>query len=100
VKRSTLRFHVAARAELLEAHRFYWRQSPAAADGFLLELDRALDEIAEAPARWPRYVAGTRRLPLRRFPFLVIYLAREGSVTIVAIAHGRRKPGYWRKRVH
>ena len=100
MRRSALRFHAAAHAELIEAHRYYWRRSPGAADGFLLELERALDEIAESPGRWPRYVSGTRRLVLRRFPFFVVYLVRPDNVTVVAVAHAKRRPGYWRRRLH
>lgn len=100
MKRSALRFHAEAQAELLAAHRFYWERSPAAADGFLLDLELALDEIAEAPARWPAYVSGTRRLVLRRYPYFIVYLARRRAITIIAVAHAKRRPGYWHRRLH
>ena len=100
MKRSAVRFHAAAHAEAAEGHRYYWERSPAAADGFLLEVERALDEIAEAPRLWPEYVAGTRRFVLRRFPFFIVYLARPRSLTVIAVAHGKRRPGYWLPRLH
>ena len=100
MKRSAVRFHAVADAEVTETHRYYWERSPAVADGFLLEVERALDEIAESPRRWPAYVAGTRRFVLQRFPFLIVYLARPRSIIVVAVAHGRRRPGYWLPRLH
>jgi plasmid stabilization system protein ParE len=98
VKRSGVEFHPAARREAERAHSWYWLSSEAAADAFLLELEAALDEIAEAPSRWPRHVQGTRRFLLRRFPFSVVYSTTGTAITIVAVAHGKRPPGYWRRR--
>jgi plasmid stabilization system protein ParE len=80
-------------------HAWYWERSEAAADGFLLEVEAALDEIAEAPNRWPRHLYGTRRFILRRFPFSVVYVMLESGIRIVAMAHAKRQPGYWRGRV-
>lgn len=54
----------------------------------------------EAPAVGAPYVAGTRRLLARRFPYAVVYRVRgEQVVEIVAVAHYRRRPGYWRRRL-
>jgi hypothetical protein len=35
---------------------------------------------------------------LRRFPFALIYRIKTSKVQIVAVAHDRRQPGYWRRR--
>ena len=37
-----------------------------------------------------------RRLVLERFPYIIVFTYDEVEVRIVAFAHGRRKPGYWR----
>jgi len=54
--------------------------------------------ILAAPQRWPAYLHGTRRIVLKRFPFSVIYRLLEGQLQIVAVAHHKRRPGYWRTR--
>jgi hypothetical protein len=41
---------------------------------------------------------GTKRLPLRRFPYTVVYREMESEIQIVAFAHTSRKPGYWFSR--
>jgi toxin ParE1/3/4 len=41
----------------------------------------------------------TRRLVMRRFPFSVVYLDDPDLITIIAVAHSKRKPGYWKDRV-
>jgi hypothetical protein len=56
--------------------------------------------IAEAPDRWVLAGHDTRRVPLQRFPFKVVYRWDPGDevVRIVAIAHGKRRDGYWHNR--
>lgn len=90
--------HPEAVEEARAAFLWYRERSESAANAFLSEMDRALAEIAEAPRRWPSYLYGARRFVLRRFPFLIVYRELEDTVQVVAVAHGRRRPGYWRRR--
>jgi mRNA-degrading endonuclease RelE of RelBE toxin-antitoxin system len=39
------------------------------------------------------------RCPLLRFPYRIIYEVRENELVVLAVAHDRRRPGYWRRRV-
>lgn len=65
---------------------------------FMFELDHALKQIAEAPDRWPAFVHGTRRYMLRRFPYAVVYRMSDKAVEVLAVAHSRKRPGYWKDR--
>ena len=67
-----------------------------AADGFLIEVFDAIDQIGDAPLSWPVDEDGSRKYVLRRFPFSVVYDLAETTVTILALAHHRRRPDYWR----
>lgn len=91
--------HPEAVAEAQAAAHWYRERSASAAHAFLTELDRAIEKIAEDPGIWTRYVGGTQRFVLRRFPFSLIYRLVSNRIEVVAIAHGRRKPGYWKKRL-
>jgi plasmid stabilization system protein ParE len=91
-------FHPDAVAEAHSAWQWYAERSPLAAAAFLSELDRAIALVSKGPYQWPQYVAGTRRYALRRFPYVLVYRERGDSVQIIAVAHGRRRPGYWRHR--
>jgi plasmid stabilization system protein ParE len=91
--------HPEAVVEARAAAQWYRERSALAADAFLVELDRAVQRIAENPEMYPNYVRGTRRYLLQRFPFYLVYREIGGKLEIVAIAHGRRKPGYWKKRI-
>ena len=91
--------HPDAVAEARAAAQWYRERSTFAADAFLGELDYAVKRIAKNPGMYPHYVRGTRRYLLQRFPFYLVYREIAGTLEIVTIAHGRRKPGYWKKRI-
>jgi toxin ParE1/3/4 len=63
------------------------------------EITRVFADIQEAPQRWPIKIHGARRRLLQRFPYAVYYLELEDVIWIVALAHTRRKPYYWRDRL-
>jgi plasmid stabilization system protein ParE len=91
-------FHPEALAEAEAAVAWYRERSPRAAEAFADEVAKAVASISEAPQRWPIFDAGFRRFPLRRFPYLVVYREKLLSIEVLALAHGRRRPGYWRTR--
>ena len=66
---------------------------------FLQELDRAIDAIGQHPEHYSTYEFGTRRMILRRFPYLLVFRETAAGIEIIAVAHGRRRPGYWRDRI-
>jgi toxin ParE1/3/4 len=91
--------HPLAIAEARAARRWYARRSPEAAERFVAELDRAIDAIGSNPAICPSYLHGTRVRRLRRFPYLVIFRQTTTALQVLAVAHGKRRPGYWKKRI-
>lgn len=93
-----LELHPAAVAEGEQATTWYAERDPRVAVQFAEEIEAALGRIAEAPSRWPAYLHGTRRVRLTHFPYLVPYREDRSRILVVAIAHTRRKPGYWRTR--
>lgn len=94
-----LEFHPDARIEVLEAYDWYAERSQDAADAFQEELQEAGRAIQRAPERWATYLFGTRRFLLKRYPFVVVYRVGANRIEIVAVAHGRRTPGYWKERL-
>ncbi len=92
-------FHPAARREFQAADDWYAARSPEASAAFLAAISDALQNVTSSPRRWPGYLYGTRRFVLQRFPFSVIYLDDPDQVRVVAVAHAKRKPGYWKRRI-
>jgi toxin ParE1/3/4 len=91
-------FHEEASHELEAAFDWYLERSESAAERFLTDLNSATANVAEAPQRWPPSKYGTRKFLLTRFPFAIIYRELPSFIQIVAVAHGRRRPGYWKNR--
>lgn len=65
---------------------------------FRVTVSDGIRRIVQAPQRCPKYLYGTRRFLLDRFPFSVVYLDAPEVLSIVAVAHNKRKPGYWKQR--
>lgn len=91
-------FHPSAVAEATAARDWYAERNTSAARSFLDELDHAVSQVAKNPKLWAKYELGTRRYVFPRFPFSLIYRQVKGSVEVIAVAHQRRKPGYWQSR--
>ena len=58
----------------------------------------AMAPFAANPQVFPRVDPESRRAVLNRFPYLVVFREHEFHIQIVAIAHGRRRPNYWKSR--
>jgi plasmid stabilization system protein ParE len=97
----TLRFHRAARAELRHHAAWYEARRPMLGEAFATEVERAINDIARAPDRFPIWLhdAAVRRCLLRRFPFAIIYLIDDQEPFVLAIAHLRRSPRTWARRI-
>jgi plasmid stabilization system protein ParE len=67
--------------------------------GFHEELRQAVDAVAASPETWPRYGRRARRYVFPRYPFSLIYIVRDDVIEVVAVAHDRRRTGYWRSRL-
>ncbi len=88
-----------ARREMEKAYRWYARHSLQAAQRFADAVDRAVQQIASAPDRWPVYRAPYRWVRAGRYPYLLYYCILDPTrVLIMAVAHARRRPGYWLRR--
>ena len=66
---------------------------------FLDELDRVIERLESHPQQYPVSELGTRRIVLRRFPYIVVFREATDGAEIIAVAHGHRRPGYWRDRL-
>lgn len=93
------RLHPLAWEEIDDADNWYRQRNVEASNDFVAEVFDAIKSIRLAPRRWPEYIYKTRRFVLDRFPYAIIYLDTPELVDIVAVAHSKRKPGYWKRRL-
>ena len=92
-------FHPEAALEFEEAVRYYRERGRTLGDRFAAEVRTTILRIAATPGRWRVLEDDVRRCLLRVFPYSVLYTIEPDFVLIVAVAHARRQPGYWKHRL-
>ena len=99
MKSKQVEIHSDALAEAEAAVTWYAERSSRAPAAFIEEIDNAIHAILNAPKRWPIFESDFRRVPMFRFPYSIVYREKSDDlVQILAVAHGRRSPGYWKAR--
>jgi toxin ParE1/3/4 len=91
-------FRAAAEADVQSAYRWYEEQRPGLGEAFRRELRATLERIEESPDAFQTVHRNTRRSPMRRFPYFVLYRVYPDSIIVVACMHGRRDPARWTGR--
>lgn len=88
-----------AAEEFREASRYYENEAPGVGVAFIAELHRVISVVTSHP-RAARKVRGTiRSKALFHFPYSLLYSIESGLILIVAVAHQKRRPTYWRSRI-
>lgn len=92
-----------ARDELAHEMAWYEEREPGLGLELIGLVEAALDRNAEHAMPGTRAMASApehfRRLLITRFPFALIVDAREDIRLVLAVAHSRRRPNYWRRRL-
>jgi plasmid stabilization system protein ParE len=91
--------HPDADAELTDAAQYYESRQPGLGVDLLGEVERAFDQILANPEACRKIGRRVRRKSLWRFPYNLIYAVYPERIRIVAFAHQKRRPFYWRKRL-
>jgi plasmid stabilization system protein ParE len=95
-------FHPEALSEYSSAANYYLQEvSSRVAEGFVLAVEHSISTLVADPTRW-RVIEDPeiRRSVLNRYPFVIYYRweSRLERVTIYAVMHCSREPGYWHHR--
>jgi plasmid stabilization system protein ParE len=93
-----LEIHPSAENELRVAAQFYEARLAGLGEAFLVEVGRSFDRAHHSPESGAPCYGRYRRLMIRRFPYSVVYEVLADAILILAVAHHRRKPGYWLRR--
>ncbi len=94
----SLRLHYDAELELNDAADYYDRGSPGLGSAFIDEVESGFERIRSYPDGAPEVAKGIRKRVLSKFPYALVYEVREEDVRILAVAHQRKRPYYWRGR--
>ncbi|MCU7374562.1 type II toxin-antitoxin system RelE/ParE family toxin [Paucibacter sp. O1-1] len=87
--------HAGAEQDVAKALDFYLRQAGVTvAERFLDEFERAADLVVKQPGLGTPVGHGRRSLPLRIFPYVLVYLDLGSSVRILVVRHQHRRPSH------
>jgi len=96
-------WHPIARRELFDATAFYERESTGLGEIFLDEVQEALGHLKHHPRVGRELLPEIRRFLVSRFPYSLIYriekVGQRDQIFILAVAHQKRRPRYWAKRI-
>lgn len=93
-----------AEDEIARAVEWYEAQEAGLGTALLSEIDVAMDGLAAGRVRGVgvpglRHDLAVRRLLFDRFPYSLVFIEHQGVVHVLAVAHQKREPGYWKDRV-
>ena len=89
-------FEPAARVEFVEAARWYAVEAGRFyATDFRNEVHRALNLLCDHPSMGTPAKSNTRSMVVHRYPFFIVYRIDSDTLHVLAVAHQRRRPGYW-----
>lgn len=93
--------HPAAEQELIAAARWYEERAGLGSDLIdeVLAARVAAGEHFEALTPVPGAPAGVRMANVRRFPYYLVCFGLEDRALVLAVAHVRRRPLYWKRRL-
>ncbi len=92
-------YHPKADDEVLESAKLYERRSKGLGWRFLRTVQAAELRIVSNPDHFPVVDQELRRCVLSGFPYHMFFRLADEDIFVVAVAHQKRRPGYWRRRV-
>lgn len=81
-----------AEADLAEALAWYEARREGLGGEFVEAVSQAFSRIADQPRRYAVVHRDVRRVLLRRFPYVVLYIVRDERVFVLGVLHQRRNP--------
>jgi toxin ParE1/3/4 len=88
-----------ASREMASAAQWYDRRLPGLGERFLAAVEATERFVQRNPELGAPHRYNTRMRVVEGFPFLLIYREFADHIRVYAVADGRRRPGYWRRRL-
>lgn len=85
--------------EFREAARYYESEAAGVGLSFIAAVHKGVDEIVGFPLATQILRAGIRKKVLRHFSYNIFYAIEADTIVIIAVAHQRKRPNYWRARL-
>jgi len=96
---SDLVFDPDARSEFLAAVEHYEECQEGLGLRFREAVETTANGIGAMPFRFRVLHAPFRRCLISKFPYSLIFSIEPAFILVVAVAHVKRKPGFWHNRI-
>jgi plasmid stabilization system protein ParE len=93
-----LDFLPGARLDFDTSFNWYATRSSVAAERFAIAVESAFVRLSKYPGQCASIDARHWECIVKRFPFRVVFRVEATRILIVAIAHAKRQPDYWKGR--
>lgn len=88
-----------AEFDIQDAFEWYEAQAPGLGSEFVRAVDACLSNVGRNPLAYPIIHKQARRALIRRFPYGILYVFDQETVSVIACFHGKRNPKSWQERL-
>lgn len=99
IDRRVMSVHPECRAEIADALRWYREKDPRVGANLRDAINHAAENVRRLPGTWPTYLFQTRRFLVSGFSYSFVYRENGSFIQVIALAHAKQRPGYWRDRL-
>ena len=87
-------FDPVAANEYEDAFEWYQQRSKVAADNLFVEVEETIRLVCKNPFRYKNAYKNLHEIPLKKYPYYLIYLVDEPHkiITIISLFHNKRNP--------
>jgi len=89
-----------AEQELYDAQAYYEKRQENLGSIFKEILYKAIKRVVNFPKSYEEVKPSIRKCTIHKFPYNILYSARNDKILIIAITNHKRKPNYWVNRIN
>ncbi len=86
-----------ARADILSAILWYEEEQDGLGERFISDLDKAFGYLCAGPQSFQAVHRNFHHLPLKHFPFVIIYTFDDTTIHVYRVFHTSLDPNGWKK---
>lgn len=91
--------HPEAEVDIFNGAVYYESEQIGLGIAFLNAIASAKASISYMPGAWIEVGRGIRKFVMKEFPYSIFYRVNKEQIFIIAVAHQKRRPGYWENRI-
>ena len=86
--------------ELEDAINYYNEQQLGLGERFYYEFLKTTELIMNFPEAWQKIGKNTRKIRVKKFPYMILYIVHNKEIFVTCIAHQHRNPEYYADKLY